>query len=224
MPQRLPTDWRYYLTQEQVSDLVNAVAFSHSTGHPLIAKLTVIWAHFSEFTEDRLGSLTTRFFDLIGKWLRRRGIAFRAAWTRERGQQKGHHLHALTNIPIRHLRDMEVYLRQTFRISHGGLDFSYGRYGMRTLPMQMGALRYVCKALDHRAFKYFGYNTVNIADALGIQHTGTGGPIHVKRAGCTTNIGSTARRRAHWRELRHIDELAQALNPTTSKQGGRLRG
>jgi hypothetical protein len=87
---------------------------------------------------------------------------------------------------------------------------------MRSLRMQMGALRYACKALDHRAFKYQGFESVNIADTLGIQHIGTDGVIKAKRAGWTENIGPTARRRADWCELRHIDQLAAAFNPVES--------
>jgi hypothetical protein len=213
LPRRGRTDKSRHLSLEQVANLLNAVAFSNSTGHALIVKMTVVWAHFDGFSEDQLGALTTRFFDRIGKWLRKRGVDLRAVWTRERGQQKGHHLHALTNIPVRFLADIEPFLKRAFRVSAGGLRFRYGKFGMRSLRMQMGALRYACKALDHRAFRYQGYESVNIADALGIQHVGTDGVITAKRAGWTENIGPTARRRAGWRELRHLDQLSEALNP-----------
>ena len=216
LPRRQPTDQSRHLTVEQVINLLNAVAFSNSIGHPLLVQITVIWAHFDGFSEDKLGPMTTRLFDRTGKWLRKRGIELRAVWTRERGHQKGHHLHALVNVPIKRIHDLNAYLQQAFRISTGGLRFKFGQFGMRSLRMQMGALRYACKALDHRAFKYQGFVSVNIADTLGIQHIGTDGVIKAKRAGWTENIGPTARRRADWRELRHIDQLAAAFNPVES--------
>ena len=117
------------------------------------------------------------------------------------------------NIPIELLGDLKLYLKQVFAISYNGVVFEHGNYGMRTLRMQMGALRYMMKALDHRAFRYYGFDTQNFADALGIQHTGTDGLIQAKRAGCTQNISPAARRRANWRELRDLDELGAALNP-----------
>lgn len=218
LPRRRRTDRTRHLSFEQVVELVNATRFAHSKGHPLLVHITVIWAHFEGFAPECLAPTTTKFFDAVSKWLRRRGVALRAVWVRERGQQKGHHLHALVNLPIRFVRDLEIYLQRRFAIAHGGLNFSYGRYGMHTQAMQLGVLRYICKTLDHRAFKYCGYDTVNIADAVGIQHVGTDGPIHAKRAGTTANIGRKARRVAGWRDARSIDEIADALNPASSKK------
>jgi hypothetical protein len=128
------------------------------------------------------------------------------------------------------VRDLEGFLCGALRVSGRGILFGYGAFGMRLAHMQMGYLRYMSKALDHRAFKYHGYETVNIADALGIEHRGTDGAIAAKRAGWTENIGPTARRRAGWRELRHLDELTLKLNPpkrtqaSPSKQRGNSGG
>jgi hypothetical protein len=209
-PKRRPTERTRHLTFKQVRNLVNAVAFSNAHGAPLTARLTVLWSHFAGFREDNLGHLTTTFFDRMSKWLTRHNVVLRAVWTRERGEQKGHHLHALLNVPDRLITDLESYLRRTFEISARGVLF---RRRCGTLRQQIGFLRYVCKSLDHRAFVYHGFETINVGDALGIQHVGTDGPIATKRAGWTENLGPTARRRAGWRELRHLEELAITLNP-----------
>jgi hypothetical protein len=216
LPKRQRTDRTRHLRYEQVGELVNATRFAHWQGDPLIVHMTVIWAHFDGFTPETLAKLTTQFFDVMSKWLRRRRISLRAVWVRERGQQKGHHLHALVNVPIRLVHDLELYLIRRFAIADGGLDFSYGRFGMRTPDMQLGALQYICKTLDHRAFKYYGFDTINIADELGIQHRGTDGAIQMKRAGTTQNIGRKARRDAGWKDARSIEEVRSLLQPMAS--------
>jgi hypothetical protein len=124
----------------------------------------------------------------------------------------------LANIPVRLLYNLKTYVQTTFEVSDGGLDFEYGRHGMRILPMQMGALRYALKGLDPHAFRYHGYDPVNIADALGIIPDNEG-RVPVKRAGCTQNIGPKARRQANWRDLRSLDELKEALHPIIATRG-----
>jgi hypothetical protein len=222
LPKRRRTDRRRHLTLEQVRNLTNAVMFTRQSGAPLTVFLTIVWGHCPTFTERNLGTITTALFDCIGKWLRRHkhGNPLRAVWTREHGRRKGHHLHALANIPVKLLPELELQLQRSFGFSAGGLKFTLGRFGMRSPRMQMGALRYSCKSLDHRAFLYEAFESVNIADRLGIEHVGTDGIVRAKRAGWTQNIGPTARRRAGWRELRHHDELAFALNPGDHDDAG----
>jgi hypothetical protein len=80
--------------------------------------------------------------------------------------------------------------------------------------MQMGNLRYICKSLDHNAFIYRGWETYNISDILGIRHVGTDGPIRIKRAGTTENLGRKARRAAaDWKDASSIEEVSDLLNP-----------
>jgi hypothetical protein len=63
-------------------------------------------------------------------------------------------------------------------------------------------------ALERSAFR----RPVSMLARIDAKHRGT--PlITAKRAGWTENIGPTARRRAGWRELRHLDQLSEALNP-----------
>jgi hypothetical protein len=210
------------LAYQQVANIANAVAFTNAGGHPLPVFMTLIWGHCADFDETKLGPLTTRFFDCLSKWLRRHRVALRAVWTRERGPNKGHHVHALTNIPIPLLCDLDKYARRVLGASGGAIKYSYGGRGMWTSAMQMGALRYAAKGLDPNAFRYEGLKPTNIADALGIKAVAEG-RIFAKRAGCTQNIGPTARRRANWRELRGLDELAGVLNPTPALGGHRHR-
>jgi hypothetical protein len=176
--------------------------------------MTVIWPHVAGFREDRLSEMTTRLLDRLGRWLRRHhNVQLRAVWTRERGHEKGHHLHLLANIPADLAPAVRVYLARSFGIAAGGLKFSHGKYGMKVPSMQMGALRYACKSLDHYAFVYRGFTTCNVAEMLGIRHAGTDGPIQVKRAGTTENLGRKARNAAGWNEARYIEEVSELLNP-----------
>ena len=41
---------------------------------------------------------------------------------------------------------------------------------MKSLRMQMGKLRYFCKSLDHTAFAYHAFETINIAERIGMGH------------------------------------------------------
>ena len=214
LPRRTRTDRQQHISLDQVTNLVNAILFADALGDPLIVHMTVIWSHFAGYDEGSLGPLTSRFFDKITKWHRTRGIVFKAVWTRERGENKGHHLHVLMNTPIEYIRDLQACLKLTFGITNRGLCFTYGEYGMFAKTMRMGALRYLIKSIDPLAFKYHGYEPINHADALGIKHPGRlDGRIENKRAGWTQNIGPTARKRAEWRELRTIEELREALHP-----------
>jgi hypothetical protein len=216
LPRRRPTDKTRYLTFEQVAHLVNATAFANHKGHRhrLTVAIALLWSHVAGFRDGRLGTMTTRLLDRINRWLRRHAsIDLHAVWTRERGYQKGHHINVMANIPVRLLPRLNEYLARSFRITERGLKFSYGDFGMKTLPMQMGKLRYFCKSLDHTAFVYQGFETCNIAEILGIRHVGTDGVVRAKRSGTTENLGRKARRAASWKEARFPEEVAQLLNP-----------
>jgi hypothetical protein len=207
-----------HLDFEQVANLVNAVAYAKDSGNQLTVAMTLLWPHvaeFREFGEARLSSLTTRLLDRLSRWLRRHAnIELHAIWTRERGYNKGHHINIMANIPVRLLPKLGLHLTKSFEISERGLHFEYGTFGLKALPMQMGNLRYICKSLDHNAFVYRGWETYNIADILEIRHVGTDGPIRIKRAGTTQNLGRKARRAApDWNDARSIEEVADSLNP-----------
>jgi hypothetical protein len=214
LPRRHPTDKARYLTFEQVANLANAVAFVSQTSNRLVVGITLIWSHVAGFREDRLSALTTRLLDRLGRWLRRHvQIDLYAVWTRERGLQKGHHINIMANIPVHLVPRLQEYLTTSFRIKQRGIDCSYGAFGMQTLAMQMGKLRYFCKSLDHTAFVYRGFETFNVAEMLGIRHVGTDGEIRAKRAGTTENLGPKARRAAGWKEARFPEDVAPLLNP-----------
>ncbi len=214
LPRRQLTDRTRCLAFEHVANLANAVAFANHTRHRLTVAMTLIWSHVAGFQDDRLGIMTTRLLDRLGRWLRRSaGIELYAVWTRERGHQKGHHLHLMANIPAGLVPQLAEYLTQSFHITQRGLKFSYGKFGMKTLPMQMGKLRYFCKSIDHTAFVYRAFEACNIAKMLGIDPVGTDGVVRAKRCGTTENIGRKARRAVGWKEARFLEEVAELLNP-----------
>jgi hypothetical protein len=89
---------------------------------------------------------------------------------------------------------------------------------MQTPYQQTGALKYLCKSVDHTAFVYREFGTRNLGDLLGIQHRGTDGAIHVKRVGTTQNISLKARRKAGWKEHRSPEEVSALLNPPKGRR------
>ena len=85
-----------------------------------------------------------------------------------------------------------------------------------------GFLTYMLKKADHRAFVYRlryddegvpEWRSVNVAEALSIIHDGTDiGAVPGQRLGVSHAINRAARRAAGWRELRRIEEWADALD------------
>ena len=219
LPQRRSTDKTRHLDFNAVANLVNAVAFANHKGSRLTVAITLLWSHVAGFRENRLPELTTQFLQGLARWLRRHAnVELHGVWTRERGYQKGHHINIMANIPVSRIPQLKDYLMNSFNITANGLDFKYGDFGMKTTAMQMGKLRYFCKSLDHTAFLYRGFETYNIAELLGIRHTGTDGVVRAKRAGTTENLGRTARRQAGWRDARFPEEVADLLNPAPSRR------
>ena len=67
-----------------------------------MAHLTIHWA-YTDVGDDSDGKLFAKFREGLDKWLRRQGIAFAAAWSRERmsgGQAEVVHCHLLFHLPL----------------------------------------------------------------------------------------------------------------------------
>jgi hypothetical protein len=216
LPIRRPTDRTRALTIEQVRELTNAAAFARAIGRPLNAMLTVAWQGSALFTEETWPSLQTAVMDRLTRHLQRRAVQTAFVWTRERIFGRGAHTHVMLHLgpqPTRQVAELVAYIEAKFRFEPGAIDLKMGDYGAHTPPMQAGLLRYVLKGIDHRAFVYFGSETVNVGAALGIDHRGQQGVVEIKRAGVSQSLSPAARKREGWREIRDFGALARVLNP-----------
>jgi hypothetical protein len=67
----------------QAVNLKAAIDFAASIGTPLVAHCIIHWVG-TDAGDDSTGELFARVRELLSLWLRRRGVLFAAAWTREK--------------------------------------------------------------------------------------------------------------------------------------------
>lgn len=213
LPRTPMTDRRHGLDRAQVAELANAAAYAASIGCPFNAQITVRWGLLPGFVDDDLPSRQTKFLDRASRWLRRHGVVLHAVWTRERARGVGLHTGIALHMPSRRLAQaLCAYLERSLgfrsRFGHRGVWLTCGA---RSQAAWAGSLRYLLKGLDHRAFIYVGTQTANLGVELGIDHRGQQGFVPFKRVGTTQNIGSAARKRAGWRDVRDVAGLRRIL-------------
>jgi len=204
-PQRQPTDRTRALALEQVRNLVNGFKFARRPlGRPLNSFVTITWRKTPLFSDTNCSALQTKVFACLSRYLKRHDIAVAFVWTRERVRGVGLHTHALVHLgpkPVPVGFGLRDYLGTKFQFASDGID----------IKPQVGALPYLLKGFDRRAFKYSGFEAQNIGAALGIKDCGPQGVITIKRAGCSRSIDAAARKRAGWSELRSFDDLHAVL-------------
>jgi hypothetical protein len=220
-PRRPITDRTKALDLDQVRLLANAHAFadSPSVQRPLNALVTIVCRHSRSWSGPECWSAQqSRLLDQVTRWLKRKGIETDFVWTRETVQEKGPHTHVLIHLgrrPDQVRIQLTKWLGKAFEFEPDGVDVSCGVYGAQKVEMRAGMLRHILKGFDHRAFRYVGYETANVAVDLGFNHRGQQGTVAVKRSGASENIGLSARRANGWRDDRSIEEIADLLNPTS---------
>jgi hypothetical protein len=90
-----------HLSLAQATNIIEAVNYARAIGLPLVAHLTIHWV-YTNVGDDPDGKLFAKFREGLNKWLRRQGIDFAAAWSRERmsgGQAEVEHCHMLFHLP-----------------------------------------------------------------------------------------------------------------------------
>ena len=191
-----------YLTVRQATNIIEAVQFAKLIYLPLVAHLTIHWS-LTDAGEDAPGELFAKLREGLHRWLSRRGIAFAAAWARERqagGQSDVVHCHLLFHLPVEYR-----YGEKLLQVENA-LSRLVQRHGRGILHEKAIVLRvhdnpdgkYLIKGGGRKIWKRF---------RLRKEHRRLQGIIHGKRCGVTQNIGRAARNR--WR-LRLLTERGAA--------------
>ena len=227
-PRRLQTDRRFALGLGDLERGINGFLFAESIGKPLNTFITVLFTHADAMKgksalpyAQRVARFRARFLERLRAHLvEATGIAAYLWGAEHSGTagSKGLHLHIAVHLrDVRQRKALERALRPGF--SEGGILIS----GVRTAAKRReGFLTYTLKRTDHRAFVYRlryddegvpEWRSVNVAEALSILHYGSdSGAVPGQRLGVSHAINRAARRAAGWRELRRIEEWADALD------------
>ena len=177
-----------HITVPQATNIIEAVGFAKSIGLPLVAHLTIHWA-YTDVGDDSDGKLFAKFREGLDKWLRRQGIVFAAAWSRERmsrGQAEAVHCHLLFQLPVeyRTTRKLQVEAAIYSLIKrHGRGYWAEQVIDLRIHDNPDG--KYLIKGGGPKVWKLF---------RLRKEHRRLQGIIHGKRCGTTQNLGPAARR------------------------------
>jgi len=180
-----------YITVSQATNIIEAVNFAKLIGLPLVAHLTIHWS-LTNVGDDPDGKLFAKVREGLNKWLGRRGIAFAAAWARERqsgGQSDVVHCHLLFHLPVDYrsgAKMTQVEAAISRLVERHGKSISHEKaFDLRVHDNPDG--KYLIKGGGPKVWKLF---------RLRKEHRRSQGIIHGKRCGTTQNIGPAARRRA----------------------------
>jgi hypothetical protein len=156
----------------------------------LVAHLTIHWA-YTDVGDDPDGKLFAKVREGLDKWLRRKGIAFAAAWSRERmsgGQAEVVHCHLLLHLPVEACTKRKLQVEAAiYRLikRHGKGYWAEQVIDLRIHDNPDG--KYLIKGGGPKVWNRF---------RLRKEHRRLQGLIHGKRCGTTQNIGRAARQRA----------------------------
>ena len=162
-----------------------------------------------------------RLLDRMGKWLHRNNLPTAYVWVREVSRDRIAHTHLIMHLPVQHWEPFRKFVIQTGKLRDGSPPFAPvvyrgGAYGMRSLHMRAGAMKYILKGMDMAATYRdpVTYQTANIAAALKVDNRREKRrPIAGKRAGVSRTLDHLARTDAGWRERTSILDLRRLLNP-----------
>ena len=204
---------------EDVRQLVNAVAFAHYLGTPMLVMVTVRWDLMDGFEFTRWTEMQTTIFERIGKWLARADLPLVYAWVREVSPAGAAHTHVLMHLPRRYWSDFRAFLAESggFHIEaqDAPIHLQGGRFGTYDRRMQAGALRYMLKGLPpDLTMRADDGRLTTVCRALRLkapQHVPT--PVPGRHVGVSHAVGPTARAARGWRELRGDKQLRWVLHP-----------
>lgn len=227
-PKRLQTDRRFALDLGDLRRGINAMLYAELIGRPLNTFVTMIFAHADAMKGEsalpyaqRIARFRARFLERLRAFLVETAGIAAYVWSAEHSGtagSKGLHLHIAVHLrSVAQRAALERALRPGF--SDRGITI---KPVVTAAKRREGFLTYMLKKADHRAFVYRlryddegvpEWRSVNVAEALSIIHDGTDiGAVPGQRLGVSHAINRAARRAAGWRELRRIEEWADALD------------
>jgi hypothetical protein len=207
-------DRSQHLVYEQLRELINALTFAEVLGMCPNTFLTIIWKHSAGFQEADWARRERLFWIKVRQWLKRNGVEHRCLWVREKGRQKGPHLHALLHVPEGLRGKFAQYIQETENLSQGGVDLQPSR----SKAQHVGLLLYFMKTADRTDFRYRDSGTFNVSDLLGIEHRGSTLPVKEQRYGVSHNLGPRARAKSGFVDARIVEESAAQLGNLRRQQ------
>lgn len=213
-----------YVSIDDIRQIINASHFATWRKKPLTVCVTIRWDTATDrFDPSPRAWLRRqgRLLDRMGKWLHRNNLPTAYVWVREISRTRIAHTHLVMHLPVKHWGAFRKFLVETGGFRDGAKPFDPvvmrgGSYGMQTLNMRAGALRYILKGMDMAATYRdpVTYQTANIAAALRVDNRREKRlPIAGKRAGVSRTLDRLARADAGWREQTSIRDLRRLLNP-----------
>ena len=185
-----------YITLPQATNIIEAIDFAKLMSFPLVGHLTIEWS-LTDVGDDSDGKLFAKFREGLDKWLRRQGILFAAAWSRERragGQAEVVHCHLLFHLPVEYCTKRKLQVEAAiYRLitRHGRGYWAEEVIKLVIWPNPDG--KYLIKGGGPKVWKQFN---------LRKEHRRAQGIIHGKRCGTTVNLGRAARIRV--RSMREV--------------------
>lgn len=221
LPRSYQTDPHKHLTWEDLLALIDAERFANSIGLPLTAFLTVTWRSAPEFNAKRRDSWQAhqeRLCAALRIFLRDHKITPAYAFVRERVVGMGAHTHFFVHIPSKRWTSVKRKLEKHLLAAGGfsnprAVKITGDRNGGRGIvheSQRSGVLQYLAKGINPNEMVPTGAGTIPLPTFLGIrpQKQAT---IPGQRIGCTRNIGPAARKKAGYRDMSTLLELANAL-------------
>ena len=178
------------LTAKQVDGIVTAAQTAWRRGLPFNCHVTIHWAKLG-VADDATAAATGAFLTCARDWLRKRGLPFAYAYSREKSGDNGAHTHILAHLPPGTPWAFQRSKRWLERICGG----PYFAGGIRTHRIRgTGGGRVILPDLyAENLAEVVGYLTKgalpSVAAALALERVKPGGRVVGKRAGWSENVG-----------------------------------
>ena len=193
-----------YITRHQARNLLEALSFADERGLRLNVAVDICWPMFSGFVDDR--TRFARWQQRLSKWAKRRGFALTLIWTRELGKYGSPHTHVLIHVPPWLMESNEFQFALERALEPEGGPNHEKAIMIQPAYAPRGKLLYNLKGLHPREAKRFGVRPSYQGDLSG------------KRAGCTENIGSGARREKWEQRQRELERLRRGRMPPEQRR------
>ena len=226
----MSTRYTTSLSRDNVTNFINAFAFSESKGTPFTAFVTIDWSLTQGWSEAVHQERQSKFISRMNRWLRKHSTVPCYVWVLEAARKRSvsdlltrHqvHQHLAVHVPKRLFVDF-IRKFNSFIPGHSGNPYivHFERDHETDPPkyyfhfnQRLGGVLYRLKGINHALTFNAPSGRENLAAHLGIQHRGVQGVVLSKRSGVSHSLGLRQRLRAGWDEATSPDALAALLQP-----------